>query len=243
MHDMQRISGLRHVQAGERTPRAADRVKRSALAQLDMRHLCQCLPDDLVRLLDRFSGAVLQRQAAKRQRSAALDAGIFHVDQFERAAAEIADDPIGPVKAGHDAERGELRFAFAGDHVDMRAADALRLADEIRTVFGVAAGRRRQHPNLLHAHGVAQRAEPPERGKRGRHRVGGHQAFGLHLAAKTGESLLVEQWRGAARHAFVDDEADRIGADVDDADRRSMVEPSLRGNSTRSFPSCVPTGA
>ena len=128
VHDVQRVAGLRHVEPGERAPGAADRVEYAALARLDVRHLRQRLPDDLVRLLDRFSGAVLQREAAERQRGAALDACAFHVDQFERAAAEIADDAVRPMKAGHHAERGELRFAFAGDHVDMRAADALRLA-------------------------------------------------------------------------------------------------------------------
>ncbi len=30
----------------------------------------------------------------------------MHVDQFERAAAEIADDAVGIVDAGDDAERG-----------------------------------------------------------------------------------------------------------------------------------------
>jgi hypothetical protein len=51
---------------------------------------------------------VLQRQASERQRDAAADAVAVHVDQFERAAAEIADDAVGIVEAGDDAERGQL---------------------------------------------------------------------------------------------------------------------------------------
>ena len=68
------------------------------------------------------------------------------VGEFERAAAEIADDAVGLVEAGDDAERGEFRLALAGEHVDLGAADALGLGDEGLAVVGVAAGRGREHP-------------------------------------------------------------------------------------------------
>ena len=57
--------------------------------------------------------SVLQRQAAERQRHAAADAAALHVDQLERTAAEIADDAVGLVDAGDDAERGQFRLARA----------------------------------------------------------------------------------------------------------------------------------
>ena len=50
--------------------------------------------------------SVLQRQASERQRHAAANAVAVHVDQFQRAAAEIADDAVRLVNAGNDAERG-----------------------------------------------------------------------------------------------------------------------------------------
>ena len=152
----------------------------------------------------------------------------MHVDEFERAAAEIADDAVGPVEAGDHAERGQLGLALAGDHVDPGAADLLGLGDEVRAVPGVAAGGGREHPQPLDPHRVAQRAEALERAERLVDRVGGEQALGLHLAAEAGERLLVEQRRRAAGQALVDHEAHRVRADVDDRDRRPVVEPALR---------------
>ena len=63
-----------------------------------------------------------------------------HVDQFERTAAEIADNAVGPMQAGNDAERGKLRLALAGEHIrsclrQMRSAGRRDLP-----VLGVAAG-------------------------------------------------------------------------------------------------------
>ena len=69
-----------------------------------------------------------KRQAAERQRQAVAHARAVHVDQFERTAAEIADDAVRLVNAGDDAERGEMRLALARQHLDRRAADALGFA-------------------------------------------------------------------------------------------------------------------
>ena len=70
-----------------------------------------------------------------------LHAVAVNVGQLERAAAEVADDPVRPMEAGDHAERGQLRLALAGDHLDLGAADALGLGDEGVAVLGVAAGR------------------------------------------------------------------------------------------------------
>ena len=56
----------------------------------------------------------------------------------------------------------------------------------------------------------------------------GQQAGGLHLAAEAAELFLVEDRRRRARQPLIDDEADRVGADVDDRDRRPVIEPALR---------------
>src|ERR1039457_7151152 len=89
---------------------------------------------------ERPPGDVLQGQAAKRQRHAAVHARAVHVDQLERAAAEVADDAVRLVDTGNDAERGEIGFAFARQNRDRRAADARRLVDEGAGVARVAGG-------------------------------------------------------------------------------------------------------
>jgi len=62
-----------------------------------------------------------------------------HVDQFERAAAEIADDAVGLVNARDDAERRQPGFHRARQDFDRDAADPFGLGDEVRSVGGVAA--------------------------------------------------------------------------------------------------------
>ena len=106
------------------------------------------LCDDLLGLLERLRGDVLQRQAAERQRDAVLTRVAVDLDQLERAAAEIADDAVRLVEAGHHAERGQFRLALAGEDVDLGAADALGLGDEGLAVLGVAAGGGRDRPEL-----------------------------------------------------------------------------------------------
>ena len=116
-----------------------------------------------------------------------LHARAVDIDQFERAAAEVADDAVGPVEAGDDAERGQLGLALAGEHVDLGAADLLGRGDEVRAVLGVAAGGGREHPQPLARRMVSHSA---------RKRLSAASAFstasaasrpvGLHLAAEAG---------------------------------------------------------
>ena len=72
-----------------------------------------------------------------------------------------------------------------------------------------------------------KRAEALERGERGVDGVRRQQAGRLHLAAEAGQHLFVEDRRRRARQPLVDDEADRVRADIDDGDRRPVVEPAL----------------
>ena len=49
-----------------------------------------------------------------------------HIDEFERAAAEIPDHAIGAMHAGNYAERGQLSLAPAGQNLDFSVDGALR---------------------------------------------------------------------------------------------------------------------
>ncbi len=152
----------------------------------------------------------------------------MHFRQLERAAAEIADDPVGSVEAGHHAERGQFRFALTGQHIDLGAADALGLRHEGLAVGGVTAGSGGYRPELRNLHPIAERAEAPQGGKRLVHGVGGQQSGRLHLAPEPAQHLLVEDRGRAAGEAFVHDQAHGVRADVDDGDRRPVIETTLR---------------
>ena len=233
VHHVQRIAGLPHVQPRQRTPRPADRVERAIVRVAQQRRMSERLADDLLGLLHGFLREVLQRQAPERQRHAVPRPMAVDVRQFERAAAEIAHDPVGPIHAGHDAEGRQRRLAPAGQHLDVLAADALGRVDEIRTVLGVAARSGRDAPQPLHAGVVAERAEPEQRFERLLDRIGREQAGRLHLSAEAGENLLVEDRGRRARQPLVDDEANRVRSDVDDGDRGTVVEAALRGGRAR----------
>ena len=174
-----------------------------------------------------LSDEILQRQAAERQRHAAADAVAVDVDQFERAAAEIADDAVGIVDAGDDAERRQFCLARARQDLNLGAADALGLGDEIGTVGGVAAGGGGDRVDAADLLDPAQRAKAPQRGQRLGDRVGRQQAGALHLAAEPAQRLFVEDGDEAARHRFVDDETNRVRADVDDRDAGSALARPL----------------
>ena len=229
VHHVQRIAGLPHVQARQRAPGAADRVEGAVGAGLEQLGVAERLAHQLLGLLDRLLGHVLQRQPAERQRDAGVDLVAVDFGELQRAAAEVADQTIRPMKSAHDAERAQLGLALAGNDLDLGAADALRLGDEGLAVLGVATGGGRHHPQRADLHAVAQHAEALERTERLVHGVGGEQSRGLHLAAETGQHLLVEDRRRAARQALIGDEAHRVRADVDDGNRLAVVEASLGG--------------
>ena len=207
VHDVERVAGLPHVQAGKRAPGAADGVEGAAATGFQRTGAVERLPDDLLRLLDRLGGYVLQREPAERKRHAALDALALDLGQFERAAAEIADDAVGLVETGHHAERGQLRFPLAGQHVDLGAADALGLGDEGLAVVRIAASRRCDRPELRDLHPIAERPKASQSRQRLVDGIGGQQPGRLHLATEPAQHLFVEDRRRAAGQPLVDDEA------------------------------------
>jgi hypothetical protein len=113
VHDVKRITCLPHMQARQCAPRAANCIKSTVLAVMQHVEIFKCLFDELFRTFERFSGDVLKSEPAKRQCHAATHARAMHIDQLKRAATEIAYNAIGLVDTGHDAERGEIRFALA----------------------------------------------------------------------------------------------------------------------------------
>src|SRR5688572_10300711 len=152
----------------------------------------------------------------------------MYLGQFERAAAEIADDAVGTVKAADDAERGEFSLPLAGNDLDLAAADALGFGDEGFAVSGLATRSSRQHPEIADLNAVAQRAKPAQRRKRLRHGVAGEHAGGMDFTPQAGEHLLIEDWCGATAQTFVHNETDRVGSDIDDGDRGAEIQATLR---------------
>ena len=213
------------------------------------RQAIEFVPDDPVGALDRLVRHVLQRKPAERQAHAAADALAGDVDEFERAAAKVADDPVRLVDRGDDAERRQLCFARARQNLDLGAENALGAGDELRSVVGLAAGGGGDHERAADMHHPAEPAKAAQRGQRARHRIRRQQARGMHLAAETAQDLFVEERRQAARQRLVDDETNRVRADVDDRNRgpgfaRGMRQPgAAKLREPRKVTADVPNGA
>ena len=120
VHHLERIAALDDVDARQRAPGAADRIEGAAAAGLELRDAGNLGLDDALGALQRFVRGILQGKAAERQRHAAVHAVFPDIDQFERAAAEVADDAVGIVDARHHAERRQFCLARAGEDFDLR---------------------------------------------------------------------------------------------------------------------------
>ena len=122
-----------------------------------------------------------------------------------------------------------MGLAFAGEDRNTRAAYAFRLSNECAPVACIPTRRCRDGPDAPHVQDVAQSAESSQCIERRLDGVGGQQPGRLNLSSEAREHLLIEDRRRRARQAFVDDEADRVRADVDNGNRRPVVKPALRG--------------
>ena len=135
VHHVQRISGLPHVQTGKRAPRSANRIKIAAGEAFQDRLFLERGHNHLAGLLQGVRRRIGERETAEGKRHADPNLVAAHLDQFERAAAQVAHDPVRPVYARDHPERGESRLALAGKDFDGGAADLLRLTDEGGTVL------------------------------------------------------------------------------------------------------------
>src|SRR5580704_1678709 len=129
--------------------------------------------------------------------------------------------------AGDDAKRGELGLAGAGENIDLGLQGALGGTNEGMAVLGIAARGRGDGERFTYPHALAQRAVALERRQRVLDRIRGEKTGGLHLAAQAAQRLFVEEFRRAAREPLVNHKPHGIRADVDDSDRRTVIEATL----------------
>ena len=140
---------------------------------------------------------------------------VAHANQFEAAAAQVSDDAVGMGDRGQHALARALRLLLAGQYLDVEAK-RLGGRDQFPAIACVANrgggdGAQRSHLHLARDGGEAgQRdsrlgqARPLDRTRRGQ------------PLAQARHDLLVEQDRRQSRRPLIDDEADRVGSDVDD---------------------------
>ncbi len=213
----------------QRAPGAADCVERLAACLAEpgqVRH----------RLVDRRPrfGIVARSldQAQRTDRQAGDEARRLRAGhrQLDAAAAQIAGDAVRIGNAGPHAGGRQPALAHAVDHRHLDAAAPLDLSDEGRPVLGIAHRRGRQHVEPPDAELARQHGEALDILLRQHHAFGIEPARAVEPAAERAHGLLVEQHLGRTAQSVIKHEAQRIRADVDDADHTA---PTLRQRGRR----------
>ena len=220
MHDRQRIVRQPHVELRQGAPRPADHIERSAPDLFPPIEAAERLFDETRHAADVALANRVELERANRQRDASTRFAARHPHELKASAAQIADDPVSLRNARDDAERGIARLRFAADHIDLETACRLHATYEIVAVGSLPHRRGGDGADAMDAHVLDEHGEA-------RHRAFGDAETLLvdpagrgHPSTETCHHLLVEHQRRRAPDAAINDEADRIGADVDDRRQR-----------------------
>ena len=170
-----------------------------------------------------------------------------HADQFEAAAAEIADHAVGVGNTRDDAQRRAARLGLAADRLDRQAADLADALDKGLCIGRLAHRRRCDDTQRLDAHVVRQQCEAGERDDRRVHRGVAEPPIRRQPTPEAGHDLLVEDRRRRPRQALVHHQTHRVRADVDDAGQLVGVGHAdsahrARASDSGHAHSCNPTG-
>ena len=129
------------------------------------------------------------------------------------------------------------RASFSPDSTSIDDAEhALAALDEVAAVLSVAHGGRRDGLEVLDAQYVRNDIEARQSGQRALDGLAAEAAGRCNRAAEPAQNLFVEDRGRCAHGAFIDDEAHRIRADVDDTDRLHFRGAFV--GTREFFPSC-----
>src|SRR3546814_6569331 len=122
---------------------------------------------------------------------------------------------------------GGFGLLLAREQPDVEAGFS-RGGDEVGAVRRVADGGGGDALDRLHIHMLREQRVAAEREKAAFSVLGRDAAVDREAATEAGRDLFVEDHRGRAGGAFVNDDADRVGADVDDGGRSEEHTSELK---------------
>ena len=122
------------------------------------------------------------------------------------------------VEAAHDAFGGIAGLVLAGEDRDRPADRHLGGRQEFRSINGFPARGRRKGIERLDAGLFCQATKPLQSAEGTGHRLPIQPVCLGKALSEPAQDLFVEEDRQSATIALINDEADRIGADIDDAD-------------------------
>ena len=193
MHHLQRIAGLRHVDARQRAPRAADQIQIAVGALGQPRHRRQVGLGDRARAHRIAAGTLRQPDRAQAQRVRHAARAAIEPHQFQRTAADIGQDAVGGRDAAQHAHRREFRLLQARQNADRHVGQArLQAGDEVRAVARIAHRGGGEDLERRRAHRARHRVIAVQHGERLTHALFVQPSGRLQAAAEAQHRLLVE---------------------------------------------------
>jgi len=224
---------LRHMDARKVAPDAADHIEPLALTILQDIEPLQRLFDDRLRRLKIVFRLVDDAQRSERQRRAGAEPlAARDTYEFEARAAEIAHHAVGIGNARQYALRRKPRLLGAGHELNLEAAYLFGAGEEFGPVFRVAHGSGRRHDEPPYADLLTQGDEAAHGVERPLDPLGVEPPGARQRPAEAAQHLLVEDEHGTPHRRRVDDEADGIGAEIDDAEPAGRLPAAVQRNPT-----------
>ena len=193
VHHLQRIAGLRHVDAGQRAPSAAHQVQIGAGAFPQPGHRPHIRLSDGAGADRIVAGALGQPDHPQPQRLRRRRGCRPQPHHLQRAAADIRQDAV---RGGNAAQHALGRVApppRPRQHPDRHARHPLaQRGDELRPVPGIAHRGSGQHLERLRPHGPRHRVIAVQDGEGLRHAIVIQPAGGVQAAAQAQHRFLVE---------------------------------------------------
>ena len=217
--DRQRIAGQVHVEPRQRAPRAADQIERQPLARAPSSRCPEAVARPALAARAARDADLRDAQHAEREGDALVHLAAANADQFEAAAAEIADDAVRIRERPRARPRRAISPPRSPDSTSTSRPSRGGSSEEIRAVRAHRAPRRWRRCGACHVHlaGDQRKRSSATSARSDGRRI--DQLGRGHAPAEPGHHLLVEQDRGNSRRPVIDDETDRIRADVDDRRR------------------------
>ena len=141
-----------------------------------------------------------------------------NTNQLHTAAAEIGDNSIRIRNPGEHSGGGEPRLLRPVDYLDLHAALAFDLGGKSLSVAGVAHGSGCQHREMIDGNGAGESDEAAQIDQRQGDPFRVQPAGRGDTAPEAAHDLLVEQRKHRGAEPLENDEAQRVRAEIDDAD-------------------------
>jgi hypothetical protein len=135
------------------------------------------------------------------------------MDEFQAAAAHIANQSGRAGLKRHDAKARQPSFFRARDDLD-RKSEAFNGSDELSAIARIAHCGGRNDAGWRIAMLIQQPPESRKNSKRAINRCGVQETDILNVSSEAAKRLLIADRKRRPHRAFIDDEANRIGSDV-----------------------------